>query len=207
MTKNILLLLTFVSIASGVMCQGEWKIRKDKNGVVVYTRSSEGQDFDEFKATTTLDFSIATFVNVVRDVEAYPGWITDLRHSQILVRKGDTVQIYYSELKVPFPFGNRDVIYSNKFMLDSTNQSMTITIEALPNYIEKKEGLVRMPYGNGKWEAQSVGENQISVTLQMQINPGGNIPAWLVNRFVSDSPYQTLKNLKSFGKKEKYRAP
>ena len=207
MTKNILLLLIFVSITSAVQCQGEWKVKKEKDGIIVYTRPSKGQSFDEFKATTTLDFSIATLLNVLRDVEAYPEWITDLTNTRMLVKKGDTAQIYYSVLKVPFPFGNRDVIYYNKFMPDNTNHQMTIAIEALPNYIEKKKGLVRMPYGNGKWEAQSVGENQIKVTLQMQVNPGGNIPAWLVNRFVSDSPYQTLKKLKSFGKKEKYRKP
>jgi hypothetical protein len=207
MTKKVFLLLIFVSVTSASQAQSEWKLKKEKDGITVYTRPSKGQSFDEFKATTTLDFSIATFVNVVRDVEAYPEWITDLSDTRMLVKKGDTAQIYYSELKVPFPFGNRDVIYYNEFMPDSKNQQVTISIEGLPDYIEKKEELVRMPYGNGKWEARSVGENQISVTLQMQVDPGGNIPAWLVNRFVADSPYQTLKNLKSFGKKEKYRKP
>jgi hypothetical protein len=207
MIKKAFLLLIVVSITLASQAQGEWKLKKEKDGITVYTRPSKGQAFDEFKATTTLDFSIATFVNVVRDVEAYPEWITDLSNTRMLVKKGDTAQIYYSVLKVPFPFGNRDVVYYNKFVPDNANHQIIISIEDLPDYIEKKEGLVRMPYGKGKWEAKSVGENQISVTLQMQVNPGGNLPAWLVNRFVADSPYQTLKNLKSFGKKEKYRTP
>jgi len=201
-TSICLILILFPVL---VFSQDNWKIKKEKDDITVYTRPSQTNDFDEFKATTTFDFSMAAFLNVMWDVEAYPAWTPDMKHSKLLDKKDDTVQIYYSDLKVPFPYENRDVVYYNKFVMDSAKQHLTIHIKALPDYIEKKDGLVRMPSGNGKWEVQSKEDGKLEVSLQMLVDPGGNIPAWLVNQFIADSPYQTLKNLKSFGKKEKYQ--
>ena len=205
MTKKTILYFILIVLPALIFAQDDWEIKKENDDITVYTRPSQTNDFDEYKATTTVDFSMSAFLNVMWDVEAYPTWIPNMKYSKLLDKKDDTVQIYYSSLKVPFPYENRDVVYYNKFVMDSAKQHLTIHIKALPDYIEKKDGLVRMPSGNGKWEVQSKGDGKLEVSLQMLVDPGGNIPAWLVNHFIANSPYQTLKNLKSFGKKEKYQ--
>ena len=37
----------------------------------------------------------------------------------------------------------------------------------------------------------------------MHLDPGGGIPSWLANMFVSDTPYSTLLDLKKHVEKEK----
>lgn len=38
----------------------------------------------------------------------------------------------------------------------------------------------------------------VNVTYQMHISPGGSIPNWLANQTVVDTPYGTLKALRSY---------
>ncbi len=200
---GILLLFCFHAL----YCQDDWQLRKEKDGISVYTRETNESDFKEFRATTHLDFSLATFLNIMWDVSAYPDWVSDLKSSHTIERYDDTAQVYYAEIKVPFPFENRDAVYYNRFIYDSLSQQLTISIDCMNGYVEEKEDLFRMPFCQGEWKAKSVGQNRLEVTLQMLVDPGGNIPAWLANQFIADSPYNTLKNLRSFGKKGKYIEP
>jgi hypothetical protein len=45
------------------------------------------------------------------------------------------------------------------------------------------------------------------VVFRLHIEPGGEIPSWLANIAVIDTPYHTLNNLKEMVKREKYRTP
>jgi hypothetical protein len=45
------------------------------------------------------------------------------------------------------------------------------------------------------------------VVFRLHIEPAGEIPSWLANIAVIDTPYHTLNNLKEMVKKEKYRTP
>jgi hypothetical protein len=38
-------------------------------------------------------------------------------------------------------------------------------------------------------------QGKLDVTLSMQVDPGGEIPAWLVNMFVFKTPVNTLMGL------------
>ena len=185
--------------------QDDWQLRKDKNGIRVYTRETDQSGFDEFRAETVLDFSPQVLLNVLKDVEQYDQWVSEVKTAEVLEKSGDTSMVYYSVIEVPFPFQDRDVVYHNTFSWDSSRTRLTITTKGLPEYLDKKENLVRMPVGKGRWIAETLEPGMTKVTLQMLIDPGGNLPAWLVNSFIADSPYRTMKNLKTFGKKEEYQ--
>ncbi|MCB0807122.1 MAG: START domain-containing protein [Bacteroidales bacterium] len=206
MNKNLLLsILIFGLIHQTARSQDEWELRKDKNGIRVYSRSSDIIPFDELKAETILAFSPETLLNVMLDIKNYPEWVSDVESARLLSREGDTAQTYYSVIGVPFPFEDRDVVYYNTFQFDENFNSLVITIEAVNDVMNEQDDYVRMSFGKGKWTAKKTDEGHSSVSLQMLADPGGNIPAWLVNKFIVDSPFNTLSNLKEFGKKEQYQ--
>jgi hypothetical protein len=197
--------LLFLSIALSAMSQDNWELKLDDDNIRVYTRDHAKSNFDEFKATTTVDFSLDTFIKILKDVEAYSEWVGNTENCTLLSRPSDSVQIYHNELKVPFPFQNRDAVYLNAFLYNPGQHKLTVSIENLPAYIEEKEDLVRMPFGEGKWEMTVNPDGSNEISLQMAVDPGGSLPAWLVNRFITESPYKTLQALKEMAEKEKYR--
>ena len=189
---------------SGIGQKG-WKLQKDKDGIKVYTRDSDKSAFDEFRATIQLNQSIHSFVAVMRDVESLHEWAYNVKNARPLMLLGDSLQYYYSEVSIPFPFTDRDGIYRNRYTWKSDSSLLIIDIDILPDYIEEKEGLVRIPYGKGFWRVKVLGDRFIDITFQMVVDPGGGVPSWMANMFIDDTPTYTLTKLREVIVKEKYQ--
>ena len=114
------------------------------------------------------------------------------------------MQIYRVITQVPFPYKDRDGIYQNKFRWISESNTLLVDIKTLDEYIPEADDYTRVK-GSGFWKVVVRPSGKLDITFQMQIDPGGNIPAWLVNMFIDTTPYHTLVNLREFLKKEKYQ--
>ncbi|MGZ3767902.1 MAG: START domain-containing protein, partial [Mucilaginibacter sp.] len=50
-----------------------------------------------------------------------------------------------------------------------------------------------------------VGADQIKVEYTIHVDPGGYLPAWLVNMFATEGPLQIFRNLKTELQKPVYK--
>ncbi|OIQ37814.1 MAG: hypothetical protein BM563_07650 [Bacteroidetes bacterium MedPE-SWsnd-G1] len=189
------LLFVFIAINSFGYSQENWELIQDKDEIFIYTRNEENNSFKAFKAQLEMNTSMHRFVYEIQNLEGFKDWGYKIKEVNLLERQGDTVQIYYAESKAPFPFKNRDGIYKNTFRWNSELETLSIPISVLHEYLPEKENNVRVK-GIGYWEVTKLEENKLQVIFQMSIDPGGGIPAWLSNIFITDSPYSTLINLK-----------
>jgi hypothetical protein len=183
---------------------GKWKLKKNKNGIEIFTTQSDTSAFMAFKARMTIQGSVGAFVAVLQDLEHMPDWGYNIEYARLLEKSGDTLVIYYSEASVPFPFANRDGIYLNRFIWNNQSRQLKVDIELLHNYLEVKEKLVRVK-GNGEWLVKVLGDDSLEMIFRMQVDPGGEIPAWLVNMFIDETPYETMVNIREMMKKPEYR--
>ncbi len=192
---------------SGIPADSTWVLEKDKNGIKVYTRKVEGFEIKEFKAITTMNVPISALVALVIDVETYPKWVENVKSSKILKVVSEDEIIYYNEIKVPWPLSNRDNIVIAKVIRNAGTNVAKVDMKGRPDYLPKDPDIVRIPEANGFWEFVQGENDETEVYLQYLADPGGNVPAWIVNMFIIDGPYKTLMNMKEFVKKEKYNNP
>ncbi len=184
--------------------EGNWKLKKNKNGIEIFTTATDTSAFMAFKARMTIQGSVGAFVAVLQDLDHMPNWGYNIEYARLLEKSGDTLQIYYSEASVPFPFANRDGIYLNRFIWNRQTRQLKVDIELLHNYLEEKEKLVRVK-GNGEWLVNVLKDGSLEMIFRMQVDPGGEIPAWLVNMFIDETPYETMVNIREMMKKPEYR--
>ncbi len=203
-TRYIFLFVILLAGIEYLSAQQNTELKKDKNGIKVFSREIEDSDFDSFTANMVVDGTVNTFVAVIKDMEIFPDWGYNIVSVEILETSGDTLQIYYSEASAPFPFKNRDGIYLNHFRWIADSNTLFVDIELLHNYLELKDNLVRVS-GNGYWRVQQLDNNKLDITFHMYINSGGNIPSWLSNMFIDEAPYNTLLKLRDVMKKEEYQ--
>ena len=202
--KNIYILLPLFFFCNIfiISAQENWKLKKNVDGIEIYT--SESTKYNSFKGRIILDNSIYSFVAFLKDMDEYVNWGYKTKEVSLLKRSGDTLQIYHVITQVPFPYKNRDGIYQNKFRWISESNTLFVDIETLDDYLPIDNKFARVK-GNGFWKVVVLPSGKLDITFQMQIDPGGNIPAWLVNMFIDTTPYHTLVNLRKFLKKEKYQ--
>lgn len=67
-----------------------------------------------------------------------------------------------------------------------------------------QSGLVRVHKSIGTFKLEA-DDNGTKITWIQHTDPAGNLPSWLVNQFVRDTPYWTFKNLAKIVTEEKYK--
>ena len=172
----------------------EWEKSLDKDDIVIYTRNVETSRFNEFLAEATFSGSIGDFKSILMDVDRYHKWMPDCKSAEIVDHSSSNEITYHMILKVPFPFANRDVI--QQLIFHEHAEGMEIDIFNQPTKLKKQKKYVRMPVAKGKWIIKKASNDQISIQFQYLADPGGDIPAWLVNSFIVKNPHTTIKKIK-----------
>ena len=72
----------------------------------------------------------------------------------------------------------------------------TITIFPANNVLKEKEGIIRLTNFKGFWYLKKISDNQTLVMQQIYGNPGGSIPAFMVNTVVTKGPVESFKELR-----------
>ena len=182
--------------------QSEWKKRKEKSGIVIYTRIKEDSVLEEFRGITTIqDFTLLEVLDQILDVESYPEWMPDCNHAEILFKKEKYYDIHYFTIKTPWPLKDRDAIYEMSTTLSNNDKHARVELKPLGDYREEKRNFVRLYKGSGFWDLEESDTNKVLVKYQFLGDPGGKIPTWLAKSSVVANPFHTLKNLKGNLKK------
>jgi len=65
----------------------------------------------------------------------------------------------------------------------------------VPGYTPEKSGMVRVPRSDISWYVTMPSEKTISIVYIFDAEPGGSLPAWVVNMFTDKGPYESFKKL------------
>lgn len=198
---RISFLLVVILVSSlPAFAQENWELKKDKNEIKVWVLEDTANQFKPYRAMTQVKGSIQQFEILLKDIKNMGDWAESVKNARIL-EESDSVQIFYSEGKAPFPFKNRDGIYQNSFRWSEDGKFLKVDVKIIPDYLELDEDLVRVE-GHGKWIIKDLGDGKIEIFTEMHIDPGGNIPAWLANSFADENPYQTMMNIRELMEKD-----
>lgn len=177
---------------SGV--ENEWDLRKETNGILVYTRNYPDSPVKEFLAVTTCNSSLDRVVELINDIEGYPEWLRSCKLVKSIRNQPGKSTINYVEITFPWPLSNRDGIWESTTV--THNESLFYAkIRSRPDLVPEKKGIVRMHYANGFWKVEKLKNGKTKITQQFFADPEGNIPGWVVNLFLVDGPYDTFMNL------------
>ena len=175
----------------------DWQLKKEKEGVQIFVRSVEGSSFLEFKAITVIKNStVPEVLDVLLDVENYDHLYDDCINPKVLKRNGKYYDIHYIQNKGPFAVKDRDGVYEQIAELSSDEKYAAIHLKAMPDYIAENDDIVRIRKGIGFWELTETESNDVMVIYQFHGEPGGDIPAFLANKFVVSHPFNTINNLR-----------
>jgi len=116
-----------------------------------------------------------------------------------------TFMFYYSIADFPWPLFDRDAIFTTHFYQDKETGivygSSFCSKEAKPLV----KGLVRIETTDVTTIVEPLGNGMVKIDQRIRTDPGGNIPAWVVNMALTAGPFQNYENMKEYIKKPKYR--
>jgi hypothetical protein len=194
--KILFVLFVFVPFLSSTHELGKWEQVKDKDGIKMFTRHSETSKFNDIRIETELVGNLSQIASILIDVEKYPDWAYATKSCALIKKISDNEVIYYSEFSTPWPVSNRDLYAHCKITLDSVSHSLKVISVGMKDYQVENKNLVRIPFSNGSWDITATSDKTMHLEYVLELNPGGSVPAWVMNMFASKGPMETFLNLK-----------
>jgi hypothetical protein len=180
--KLIFLFLLFANCAFA-QTGDNWELKKNTDGVKIYTREVENSKIKAIKVECALDATLTQLTSVLIDIKNGEDWLYHVSTSYVIKQVSPQELYYYSLVEMPWPISNRDFIAHLKVTQDPATKTVSIDAPCLADMVPAKPKIVYV----------------------LHADPGGSLPAWLINLFVTEGPSQSFKKLKVVLQKPVYK--
>ena len=203
MRSLLLFILCFVIFSSDLSSQ-DWKVFKENDRIKVLTRKPKESKYDQIKIIATIQAPLSEVVKALEDVEYHKEWVYATEESRFVKKSGAYNFDYYVKMDMPFPVKDRDVVIKYKRIQNDDN-SVLITAQANNLIMEPTDGLVRIENFESTYQLTPQTKGQVEVVYFMAADPGGSVPAWVVNLFTTKGPIKTMESLIELVESDHYK--
>jgi len=196
--------IALLFFSSGFLAADGWKHAKTADNVTAYTRSVSDSGFKEYKVETEVDATLTQVVAVLMDVKALTEWVDRCSEAYNLKEISPTESITRTVTASPFPLKNREALAHGKLTQDKTTKIVRLVAVGEPDFLPANDKYQRVAKLRGLWILTPKPGGKVLVQMIGHTDPGGIIPAPIANQFVVMIPFNTIKNLRTQIKKEKY---
>ncbi len=207
-----LALLASAGALAGVLAiSGEWEQTDSADGVTVYRREEPGSPFHGIKGSGLVDAKVSTVALVLLDDARAPEWVDSLDEARVVNVITPNEYIEYNHVHMPWPTSDREFLTRVSMSFDAGARRAQIQSEPvdLPGLPPKKgdiRGTLRAVYTLVPI-ADPSGKQQTQLTVEIHSDPGGWIPAFVVNFFQKDWAHETIAGIRAQTQKKDLAPP
>jgi hypothetical protein len=202
--QGYLIYLILISFAGFAQPAENWKLQKQRDGISIYSGFSEGSKYKSIRAVTEFQCELPDILALMKDVESHDEWVSHCMEAISLESSGDTSIVLYEYYDLPWPASDRDIIIEYNIRYDPTENMAWIRQEGRPDFLPVKSNMIRIPEYRGSWRLVGQSDGKVYGEYTALVEPGGFVPAWIVNIFAGKGPYDTIVNLKRAVEKVSY---
>ncbi len=199
------ILLLSLTAGRPLAAQKDWELKKDQEGIRVYSRSAENSRYNELKVEMTLAAKLSSLAALVLDIDNYPNWSFNTEKSYVLKKISPSELYFYTLIHSPWPASNRDLAVHLSLSQEETGKTLSIRAECVPGYIPPKNDIICVPLSIEQWTVVPMPGDKIRIEYQLKLDPGASVPPWLINLFSTKGPYETFSHLRQQIQKDRYR--
>lgn len=189
-----MLLIASIAFSQGAKEDNNWEFVVEKPSIKVYTRTTNTSDIKELRILADFDGQIDTLLLILNEATNYPSWVYKCAKSEP-ISPGEGYNTAYSAISdFPFPMSDRELVAKSNQWKDEEGRLIQQTVSAAED-IPIKPGIVRIKDYSAKWIMEQTDTNTIHVEYISTVDPGGNIPTWIINLALTTGPIKTFEKL------------
>ncbi|GAB2963901.1 START domain-containing protein [Hymenobacter coalescens] len=174
-----------------------WRLETNKDGIKVYSRHSPGSRFKEIRVHCEMPGTLSQLVALYTDVDNYTQVISNTKRAHLLRRVSETELFYYIESQMPRPVANRDLVMRLQFAYSPVDKLLVIHTNSVNGMVAPQPDLVRVPSWTGQWTVRQVTDSRLQIDYTFRVDPGGELPTWLINMIAPVAPYSSFMKLRN----------
>lgn len=202
MKYSIALLVFCMTLFSLHADTPRWVLKRESQGLRIYQQpASVGHAIT--RGMMEMDSSIDAVFSVMRDSKACSRWLYACQFSQTIRAESASKRLSYAVINSPLFFADRDMYVYSFSEYDRATQTLTIRNSGREHYDQGQPNRVRITSIQAFWQLKKIAPNKISVLHQISSNPQ-LMKSSLLDSFVAESVFQTLRNLEKLSQQAPY---
>lgn len=201
----------YVCLSAGLLlalvcgAQPSWELKKETDGVRVYLRDNPDSPIKELLIETELEASLSSVAALLNDADHFHRWVYKTAHSRLVQRLSRNRIIYHSVSDFPWPLSDRDLYVLSEMRQDPQTRTLYSTSRLWADAPPPTDGYVRIPYFYSQWTFTPQPDGRLHVRYFLRSDPGGYLPAWLVNLALDQGPVATIQAFRQMVNQPPYR--
>ena len=171
-----------------------WELKKDADGIKVYVQEKKDSVFNECRAETVYSGSLEAVLRLMRDAKSLCEWFPDCVRYTVIEKKNDSDMTGLIAVSAGFPMKKRDVAV--RMIISENRKAGTAEIDfiSVPDAAPVSDDFLRVRELSGAWKFRTLEKGGVFVEYRAHMEPGGAVPAVLVNAFLAEFPFKSFQN-------------
>jgi hypothetical protein len=202
--KKLAYLWILLLVAASTSLGGEtWEELSDEDGIKVWRREVEGSPVVAFKGETVIPASLAKVASVLDDTSRKGEWVANLLEAKDVKIISPTERIEYNRTDAPWPVSDRDFVFRADVKVDKAARTLYVLIKSTTDAScpVDEEMAVRGELLDSKYTLTLLDDGRTRVIVEIQVDPKGSVPKWVVNWAQKGWPRKTLEGIRGQCKK------
>lgn len=198
------LLCTFHLLMASSLCFAyTWQLQYDEDGIKAYESETVDSPFHTVKIVSTTETTLDALVALHKDIDNFMTWGADLKSASV-VSPGEKDYMLHFTYHAPWPVMDRDLVFRT-LITQSSPQVVRLdffTVDNVPLLADYQ----RVREAKGYWQFTARPDGKIDIEHLTYSDPGGSLPAFLVNTKSLEIPLKTYKAMLLELRKEPYKS-
>ncbi len=176
----------------------DWKLSGREKGIEIYRRDVPGSGIIALKGQGTVEAPLWKVASILLDTKRAPQWVDSLEESRVLRRLGLNRYIEYNHIRGPLIIKDRDFVSEVTIDVDPLAKSFALIYRSTDDASVPSTHHVRGEIVAGSFRATSLEKDKrTELTAELQADPKGSIPKWVVNFFQKNWPRNTFEAIRA----------
>ncbi|MEZ5507864.1 MAG: START domain-containing protein [Gammaproteobacteria bacterium] len=180
-----------------------WELQRNDEQAMAYSRIDKATGLQVCRVETVMKTSLNALVAMQRDAARIPQWMDGVKSSRI-VQEADDYYITHTLVPSPWPVKDRDSVVRSDIR-QQDDGSVLIEFASVEGVVPPQKNYERVQNVKGCWCFTPLQDGKTRVEYEVMVDPGGKLPAWLVNRFALDVPYNSIKQMHKLVRDPQYQ--
>jgi hypothetical protein len=184
------------SIGAQASAAIEWREAISDEGIQVFKRARSGSSYEEVRAEARLAAKVDDFIPFFTEPAQYKKWVYGTLESGLVSQSQPFDFVFKGVFKIPWPFENRELVSRVQIERKPDRSALLARLSHSPSAAAVTPGCVRVSHFESLWAVNQADPNNVNLSIEMYVEPGGQLPPFIVNLVLSRIQLWSIKNLK-----------
>jgi hypothetical protein len=192
MKRTAAAVVAWMLASSAVWAAEAWNVIHKERGITVSTREEPGRQLPSFRGQGVLKMPILHALAVVLDAEGAVEWAKGADEVHVLRAYDARTHVIYNRTHSPWPVSDRELVVKRVIKVVDPGREFHVEMNCISGERPPTKHVIRVAQCYSRFLLKRVDDTHTYADYEVNVDPAGSLPNWLVRWASKRIPFETL---------------